>query len=292
MDASFERIDGLEAGDAAHGPPLSPVVLSVPHAGREYPPTLRAALRLPPSALVILEDRYVDHLAMAARTVETMFVQRRARAWIDLNRSETERDPRVDEGASTQAMPVQSAKLRSGLGLVPRRAGAAGDLWRRRFSAPEIAERITRDYRPYHAAVGAALAAARARFGIAVLIDLHSMPPAAHQASIVLGDRFGQTSVSRFIGRLESEAAAMGIRTALNTPYAGGHILERHAAPLAGIHAVQIEVDRSLYLDARLDTVGAGAPRTIALLRRMLAAVTEEALSRPSGEPGFSLAAE
>lgn len=286
MDASFERIGGPAADDA----PASPVIVSVPHAGRDYPLALRTALRLPEAALTVLEDRYIDLVAQEARTVETMLVQRRARAWIDLNRGEGERDPKVDEGARPQAQPAPSAKIRSGLGLVPRRAGAAGDLWRRRFGAAEVEARIAQDHRPYHTALAALLAAARARFGIAVLIDVHSMPPLGTQAQVVIGDRFGQAAGNRFVSRLEAEAAAFGVRAALNTPYAGGHVLERHAAPGRNVHAIQIEIDRALYLDAALDRPGPGMARTVALLRRMLAAVEDEALSGSGA--GLAIAAE
>ncbi len=292
MDASFDRIDGQQDAGSPCPTPLSPVVLSVPHAGRDYPIALRAALRVPATALVVLEDRYIDAVADAARTSETMLVQRRARAWIDLNRGEGERDPKVDEGARPQGQPTASVKVRSGLGLVPRRAGAAGDLWRRRFSAAEVSARIAQDYLPYHRALAEALAAARARFGIAVLLDVHSMPPVGQHAQIVLGDRFGRSCATRFVARLEGEAAAEGVRSALNTPYAGGHILERHAAPDAGIHAVQIEIDRSLYLDRAFDQPGPGFARTAALLRRMIAAVEDEALSGDAFAPGIALAAE
>ena len=285
MDASFERIGG-PAGENA---PVSPVIVSVPHAGRDYPLVLRAALRLPEATLTVLEDRYIDLVAQDARTVETMLVQRRARAWIDLNRSEGERDPKVDEGARPQAQPAPSAKLRSGLGLVPRRAGAAGDLWRRRFSAAEVTARIVQDHRPYHAALAALLEAARTRFGVAVLIDLHSMPPVGAHAQVVIGDRFGQSAAGRFVTRVEAEAAMLGVRAALNTPYAGGHILERHAAPDRNIHAIQVEIDRALYLDHALDRPGPGMARTVAMVRRMLAAVADEALT---GASGLAIAAE
>lgn len=292
MDVSFERIGEL----ASDGAPLSPVVVSVPHAGRDYPIALRAALRVPAAALVVLEDRYIDLVADDARTTQAMLVQRRARAWIDLNRSEAERDPKVDEGARPQSQAAASTKLRSGLGLVPRRAGAAGDLWRRRFSDTEVRERIARDHRPYHDTLDSLLRAARAKFGIAVLLDVHSMPPVAGDAHIVLGDRFGTSSAGRFVTRLEGEAAALGVRTALNTPYAGGHILERHAAPGQNIHAIQIEVDRATYLDRLLDQPGPGMTQTATLLRRMFAAIEDEALSTAGGTgaggSGIALAAE
>lgn len=154
-------------------PPESPVILSAPHGGRDYPPALLEALRVPVDALRALEDRHVDSLALQARRAETLFVATRARAWIDLNRAEHDRDPQIDSGAHQIGRPL-STKVRSGLGLVPRRVGTVGQLWRGRFAAEDIAARIHADHRPYHLALGEALAAARARFGVAVLLDVHS----------------------------------------------------------------------------------------------------------------------
>jgi N-formylglutamate amidohydrolase len=265
-----------------HGPqePITPVVLSVPHAGRDYPLALRATIRVPLPSLRVLEDRYADALALDARGAETVFVAQRARAWIDLNRGEHERDPRLDEGAGNHGRPL-SAKLRSGLGLVPRRAGNSGDIWQRRLGDDEVQERILSDYRPYHAALGEALESARARFGIGVLLDVHSMPPlgpAENSPRLVLGDRFGKSAGARFLGRIEGVARAHGVATAANAPYSGGHILERHADPARGIHAVQLEFDRTLYLDPALDGPGAGLPASARLLRAIIDAVADEAL--------------
>lgn len=261
-----------------HGPetPDSPIVVSVPHAGRDYPPALRAALAVPIAFAAGLEDRHVDTLALAARRRETLFVAQRARAWIDLNRGEDERDFRIDEGAPRGRVPVGQTKLRSGLGLVPRRAARANDLWKRRFTDAEVTDRIREDHRPYHAAVAAALKAARARFGVAVLLDLHSMPPLDSGARIVVGDRFGRSAAARFVAALESEVGSR--KLALNAPYAGGHILDRHGDPASSIHALQLELDRSLYLDFVLDRPGNGFTATGAMLQRMIAALTEEAL--------------
>ena len=264
--------------------PASPVILSVPHAGRDYPLALRAALRVPLVALTPLEDRHIDAVAIAAQRRETMLVQRVARAWIDPNRSEQERDPGMDDGALRQAMPQQSARMRGGLGLVPRRVSGVGEIWRRRLDGDEVVARIMLDHRPYHAALADALARARARFGTAVLLDLHSMPPltrAQGPARIVLGDRFGRSAATRFVHRLESEILAAGITPGLNAPYAGGHILDVQGRPAQGIHAVQIEFDRTLYLDPALDGPGDGMAAMVALLRRMIDAVADEALALP-----------
>lgn len=273
MPASFVR----------HGPerPASPVILSVPHAGRDYPPGLRAALAVPVAQAAALEDRHADTLALAAREHETLFVAQRARAWIDLNRAEDERDPLIDEGAPRGRIAPGRTKLRSGLGLVPRRAARAGDLWNRRFTDAEVVARIVADHRPYHAALGEALAAARTRFGIAVLLDVHSMPPLADRhgkaARIVLGDRYGRSAAARFVARLEAEAGERPV--ALNVPYAGGHILDRHGDPASGIHAIQLELCRGLYLDFVLDRPGTGFAATVAMLKRMVAALADEALA-------------
>ena len=260
--------------------PASPVVVSVPHAGRDYPLVLRAALRGPLGGLQALEDRHVDAVASAARRRETLIVQHRARAWIDLNRAEDERDPMVDEGADPAT--VASAKVANGLGLIPRRAGGGTDLWRRRWSDAEVRARIASDHRLYHEAVAAALAAARRRWGTAVLLDLHSMPPlsgAGRGVRVVLGDRWGRASSPRFMARVEAVATAARCPVQLNTPYAGGHILDRHGSPGEHIHAVQVELDRSLYLDHALDRPGSGLQRTAEMVRQMLAALADEALA-------------
>ena len=267
-----------------HGPPtpVSPVILSVPHGGRDYPLALRAALRVPVEALLPLEDRHVDTLALQALGGETMLVQRRARAWIDLNRAENERDPHIDGGADRRSLGLQSAKVRGGIGLIPRRIASAGEIWRRKLDGEEVMARIAHDHRPYHAALAAALSAARARFGVAVLLDVHSMPSLSSGTQIVLGDRFSRSAGGRFVHRLEAEVFAAGLSCAINTPYAGGHILNLHGRPDRGVHAVQVEFDRALYLDGAGDQPGEGMTAMATLLREMIAALADEALAIPT----------
>jgi N-formylglutamate amidohydrolase len=261
--------------------PPGPVVISVPHGGRAYTPEMVAALRVPVAAVMGLEDRLIDLVGMAARGDEPMLIQNTPRAWIDLNRYERERDPLIDEGA--RMAPRASAKLRSGLGLVPRRVAGHGDIWTRRFADGEIVTRIEGDHRPYHRALAERLADARACFGVAVLLDLHSMPPLGAPGlvpRIVIGDRHGTTAATRFVRRIEAEARGAGFAVTRNAPYAGGHIVERHGDPRRGIHAVQLELDRSLYLDAALEAPGPGFDTTVALVRRILSALAAEALGQ------------
>jgi N-formylglutamate amidohydrolase len=263
--------------------PASPVVLSVPHAGRDYPRELFDLLRVPAAALLALEDRHVDAIAHAARRDETMLVARRPRAWIDLNRSESERDPRVDAGTSPAMTPFQSPRVKNGLGLVPRRAGGADDLWQRRLSGEEVAARIAADHRPYHAALADTLEAARQRFGVAVLLDIHSMPTLNGNAParIVLGDRFGRSACGALVECAIAVVAASGLGHALNTPYAGGYILDRHGRPDRNVHAIQIEFDRALYLDMVTQHPHDGVACLARLLRALIDALANRLLAQP-----------
>ncbi|MEN2747308.1 N-formylglutamate amidohydrolase [Sphingomonas sp. T9W2] len=271
---SFRRIGPAD--------PVSPVVVSVPHAGRDYPPAMQALLTVPVARLTALEDRHIDAVALGALGQETMLVAMRPRGWIDLNRSPLrDRDPQVDAGAELRIAGLSASdKVRSGIGLIPRRGGGAENMWRRKLTGAEVAERIDRDHAPYHAAVAAALAAAQARFGVAVLLDLHSMPPLVglDPARIVLGDRYGRTAAGRLTDMVAAVVRNHGLPLAINHPYAGGHILSEHARPRANIHALQMEIDRSLYLDAALDRPGQGLDDMVALVRAVLDLMVDFAL--------------
>lgn len=265
----------------------TPVILSIPHAGRHYPPAMAPLLRLPMTRLAALEDRHVDSLASRAIAagVPTL-IATAPRAWIDLNRHEDEVDPAMVTPPPASGR-TQSAKVRGGLGLVPRRLAGSGDIWRGRLPAAALAERIAQVHRPYHAALAALIASARARFGVAVLLDLHSMPPIPDKGwgiapRIVLGDRFGRSASSRFVMRLAAEAQASGLPVTENVPYSGGYILERHASPARNIHAIQLEIDRSLYLENDLRTLKPSAQAAMArMVAAMAAALADEALAGP-----------
>lgn len=268
--------------------PDTPVILAVPHAGRVYPPELIAAAAMPLGRMEALEDRFADALvAEAAARGVTAFVARRARAWIDLNRDEREIDPAMIDEAPPPGQIIASARVRGGLGLIPRHLAGGGDVYRRRLTAKEVRLRIVGDHRPYHAALADALSAARARFGLAVLLDCHSMPPIARNPGreppkIVVGDRYGRSAAGRFVDRIVELGEASGFPTARNCPYAGGHTLDRHGRPGSGLHAIQIEIDRGLYLAPDMRALGPGAPRMTAFIAILAAALAEEALNPPS----------
>ena len=235
--------------------PARPLLLSIPHAGRTYPPDLLVRSRVSPLILQRLEDRYVDLLAKAV--IEAGFpciIAHRPRAWIDLNRSEREVDAAMIDGLDAAEVDPPNAKVRGGLGLVPRWLGGGGELWRIRLKRSELDQRIASDHRPYHRRIADVLHVMRRRFGDAMLLDLHSMPslrfPAGAAPSIVVGDLFGRSASGRFASLLVDQARQAGLEAALNHPYAGGYVLGRHGNPAGHIQALQLEIDRRLYLDA------------------------------------------
>jgi N-formylglutamate amidohydrolase len=267
--------------------PVSPVILSVPHAGRDYRPELLRSARLPKAALETLEDRLVDRLVWrAVADGAVALIAEAPRAEIDLNRDEREIDPALVAPPPASGEMLQSARTRGGLGLVPSRIAGSGAIWLHRLSRDELRRRVETIHRPYHAALAGALRAARDRFGAAVLLDCHSMPPrppigGVKPAEVVFGDRHG-TSIT--LALLEAAAAAarrLGFASALNAPYAGGYVVARHGAPAQGIHALQIEIDRSAYLDPALREPGAGFDRTAALIAAVAEALRDEILRAP-----------
>ena len=270
--------------------PDSPVVLSVPHAGRAYSEGLLASARLSRARLESLEDRLVDRLVWrAVEAGAVALIADTPRAEIDLNRDERELDPAMVLPRPPAAATVESPRTRGGLGLIPARIAGSGAIWRQRIAAAEVARRIELIHRPYHEAIEAELKAARARFGVAVLLDCHSMPPrgAGGEAQVVLGDRHGGSMAANLVAAAESAARAAGFAVARNAPYAGGHITERHGRPDRGIHALQLELDRSLYLAPDLRASGPGFDRTA----RLVAAIAE-ALAAAALEPPEAIAAE
>lgn len=239
---AFELIDAQAGG---------PVVLSVPHGGRDYTSAHRARLRPPAEKLMALEDRLVD--ALVGGLGAPALVARRPRAWIDLNRHEAEIDPGLVDGAVASRLML-TPKVRGGLGLVPRRLAGVGELWRGRLPLADVEDRIRTVHRPYHAALTRLLQDALRTNGIAILLDLHSMPPLGAQdgtasPQIVIGNRYGHTAAAWSTARIAATCARLGLSWRENSPYAGGHIVERHGAPFRGVHAVQLELDRTLYLD-------------------------------------------
>jgi len=263
-----------------------PVLIAVPHAGRSYPAELAALMRNQAAASLRLEDRFADLVAerVARETGAALLVAHAPRAMIDLNRAPDDIDWDMVAGGVPEPRRRLAAgrRARSGLGLVPRRLPGLGELWKRRLTSDELAERIEQVHRPYHAALAQALEALRDRWGAALLIDLHSMPPLGPKRGtdaapdFVLGDRFGASCDAALSAAAFAHLARAGWCAAHNRPYAGGYVLDRHAAPARGLHALQVEVCRSAYLDAPMHEPGPGLAAVVRVLAGLVRRMAEE----------------
>lgn len=252
-----------------------PIVIAVPHAGRAYPARLIERMRSPHHAALKLEDRHADRLAsaVAQQTGAALLIAHAPRAMIDLNRAIEEMDwDMLVHGAPPGRAGQAGRRARSGLGLVPRRLPGLGEIWTRRMEETELQARIEGIHQPYHQTLETCLRGLRDRWGAALLIDLHSMPPLGSRVpgegavQFVLGDRFGATCDGALCAAAFDEFARLRQRAAHNRPYAGGYVLDRHSAPARGLHAIQLEICRATYLDARLAEPGPGFDAVVAVL--------------------------
>ncbi|MCC5996778.1 MAG: N-formylglutamate amidohydrolase [Oceanicaulis sp.] len=230
----------------------SAYVFASPHSGRDYTPEALARACLPLSVLRQSEDAYVDELlarapGLGVPVISALF----PRVFVDVNRAERELDPDMFDPPPAAGAPV-SARAAAGLGVIPRVAADGRALYAGRLALAEAEHRLAQCYRPYHAALASELDAARRAFGEAVLIDWHSMPAAsARGADIVLGDRYGASCARALTARAEAHFRALGFTVIRNRPYAGGYTTENYGRPAAGVQALQIEINRGLYLDER-----------------------------------------
>lgn len=284
------RVPGL-AGQPAFElmrprPSAMPVVIAVPHAGRFYPPDLVTRMRNPDDSCLRLEDRYADLLAreVARMTGAALLVAHAPRAMIDLNRAPDDMDWEMVSGASGGPHPPLAAgrRARSGLGLVPRRLPGTGELWRRKLVADELEKRIEQVHRPYHQALSLTLERLRDRWGSALLIDLHSMPPLSSRngtdpaADFVIGDRYGSSCMAQLSAAALDHFGQAGWPVAHNRPYAGGYVLDRHSSPARGLHALQLETCRAAYLNRALSEPGDGMARVIDVIAGLVRRMAEE----------------
>jgi N-formylglutamate amidohydrolase len=252
LDPAF---DILEPADLT-----SPLVFSSPHSGRNYPARFLKLSRLDPLALRRSEDAYVDDLftdavALGAPLLRAHF----PRAYLDVNREPYELDPRMFEGRLPAFANTRSLRVAGGLGTIARVVGESQEIYTGRMPVEEAIRRIDGLYKPYHHALRGLMRRASGQFGLAVLIDCHSMPSASAggparageriEADIVLGDRYGTSCATFIVDLVEYELRQLGYVVQRNKPYAGGFITEHYGSPGAGFHALQIEINRALYMD-------------------------------------------
>lgn len=263
-----------------------PVLLSVPHSGRDYPDWLVENASSGKPALSMLEDPIVDRLVWRAlKRGCGAVVARTPRAAVDCNRAEDDIDPSVIDGARRGRV---TARARGGLGIVPSRTQQHGYLWRRPITHGQLQDRLDQAHRPYHRAIEEQLGLLLDRFGCALLIDCHSMPPpAAGVPPVIFGDCRGRTA-DAWVSREASDIARIcGFEAGLNEPFAGGHVIDRHARPAHNVHAIQLEIDRRCYLDEALREAGPGFDSVAAFVERLAVELGEGLLGRQ-----FATAAE
>ncbi len=235
-----------------------PFVFSSPHSGRHYPARFLAMTKLDANAIRKSEDCYVDELFGAAVALGApMLAANFPRAYLDVNREPWELDPRMFREPVPPHCNIRSARVAGGLGTVPRLVGEGLDIYADRLPLAEALSRIETVYKPFHAALKKLLATTHADFGFAVLIDCHSMPAsirvgeAGLRPDFIVGDRFGTSAAAELTRTAIALLSGMGYRVVHNKPYAGGFITEHYGRPARGMHALQIEVNRGLYMDER-----------------------------------------
>lgn len=283
-----------------------PLVFSSPHSGDIYPRHFLERTRLSALQLRRSEDAFADALfdggcSLGAPMIRALF----PRAYLDLNREPYELDPRMFDGRLPPFANTRSIRVAGGLGTIPRVVGQAQEIYAGRLPLDEALQRIERHYKPYHARLSGLIERAQLHFGLAILVDCHSMPSGAHPQSIgaagdvlsshsrgpvgetprrradfVLGDRHGASCASIFVDAAETELRALGYKVARNKPYAGGYITENYGNPAANRHALQIEVSRGLYMNEQTVTRSESFAEVRAALTRVAAALAATAATR------------
>ncbi len=260
----------------------APLVFASPHSGRVYPPEFLAASRLDMLRLRLSEDAFMDEIfADAPRLGAPLLCARFPRAYIDVNREAYELDPAMFTEPLPDYVNTSSPRIAAGLGTIARVVTDGEDIYDGPLRFEDARRRIDSLYRPYHAALRRLVEETRRRFGACVLIDCHSMPSGVgsqgrRRVDIVLGDCYGTTCAAVVTDTVQRELQAMGYVVTRNSPYAGGFTTRHYGRPADGLHALQIEINRALYMDETRVKRGAGLPelrRRIARLMRELAAI-------------------
>lgn len=233
-----------------------PFIFSSPHSGRLYPPEFLEISRLDPKILRRSEDCFVDNLFHhVARLGAPLISARFPRAYLDLNREPYELDPELVIEPLPAHANTQSIRVAGGLGTIARIVADGEEIYASRLGLAAVLARIEQLYFPFHTKLSQLVTQTRESFGYAVLVDCHSMPSTAtapgdvQRPDIVIGDRFGASADPRLTLLVRAEFQHRGFNVQLNRPYAGGYITEHHGRPAHGTHAIQLEINRSLYIN-------------------------------------------
>ena len=248
-----------------------PVLLNSPHSGRVYPRAFLQTSRLDLPTLRRSEDSFVDDLAMGVVTRGYPLMRAHfPRCFVDVNREPYELDPRMFEGRLPSFANTRSMRVAGGLGTVARVVGDAQEIYDQRISVDDALRRIENLYKPYHRALRKLFTRVHREFGAAILVDCHSMPSSTGpkddrpRADVVIGDRYSTSCVGLVSEVVETTLRQCGYAVSRNKPYAGGFITEHYGNPAAGLHAIQLEFNRALYMDERRFERAAGFDRLAA----------------------------
>lgn len=260
-----------------------PLVFSSPHSGRDYPAEFVAAARLDPQGLRRSEDSFVDDLfAGAVRWGAPLLAARFPRAFCDPNREPYELDPSMFSGELPHYANTRSPRVAAGLGTIARVVASGAEIYKGKLPVSEIERRIGQYYRPYHRRLAAMLEETRARFGWSLLVDCHSMPSIGgpmdrdvglSRVDVVLGDCYGASCAPVITQVVEDAFTERGYRVVRNTPYAGGYTTRHYGQPRHDSHALQIEINRALYMDEARHAKLPSFPRLAADLEGVVAAL-------------------
>ena len=237
---------------------LTSVVFASPHSGRAYPSRFLRASILDRDTIRTSEDAFVDQLLDCVPGFGAPLLAAAApRAFVDLNRASDELDPALIEGVK---LNNHSPRISSGLGVIPRVVAGGKAIYRGKIPLAEAEARIALHWQPYHELLQELVQGSLSQFGEAVLVDMHSMPHEAMDSiastgvkrpEIVLGDRYGTSASALVVDRIEAAFASAGLRVLRNAPFAGAYITQTYGRPSRGLHAVQVEMDRALYMNER-----------------------------------------
>lgn len=274
----------------------APIIFNSPHSGSVYPHDFLNASRIDLAALRRSEDSFMDELiaGLSLRGFPTVRVNF-PRSYVDVNREPYELDPRMFIGRLPSFANTRSMRVAGGLGTIPRVVGDGQEIYRERISVDDALARIEALYKPYHRALRRLINRGHQAFGAVVVVDCHSMPSIGvsrdepRRPDVVIGDRYGTSCAPLLADMVEETMRALGYSIGRNKPYAGGFITEHYGNPASGLHTVQVELNRSVYMDERRRERGPRFEQVVkdfAILADALAAI-------PLGELGpFQAAAE
>ncbi len=259
-----------------------PVIFTSPHSGRDYPADFVASARLDAQSLRRSEDCFVDELFAAAPDCGAVLLAARfPRVFCDVNREQWELDPAMFADALPAFVNRASPRVEAGLGTIPRIAAAGAPIYRQRLSFAEAKTRIETCWVPFHRRLAALIEETKAAFGACLLIDCHSMPSVSlaglGRVDTVLGDAHGTSCAGAVTARIDALLRAEGFMVQRNTPYAGGYITRHYGRPREGVHAVQIELARRLYMDEVRLAPSADFAALQQAMTRLIARLADEA---------------